>query len=86
MAGDGDRFEIESVRYIVWELNRTGPEKLRSVPTHIADFIADWLVADLAKGAQSSVRQAYTDALIDRDEDREDDRADWSRQFYAMAG
>lgn len=85
MAGDGSRFEIESVRYVVWNLDTSAPEKLAKVPTHIADFIADWLLADLAKGAGSSVRSAYEAELIERDDNRAGDRAEWLRQFLPAA-
>lgn len=84
LAGDGDRFEIESVRYVVPSPGYWGAETLKTVPTHIADFIADWLLADLAKGAGSSVRQAYTAALIERDDSRAEDRGCF--EYHQMRG
>lgn len=85
LSGDGERFEIESVRYVVMDLTGKLPERLKKVPTHIADFIADWMLADLANGEGSLVRQAYIDALNACDESREDDRAEWGVQFLSAA-
>lgn len=84
MAGDGSRFEIESVRYLVRDVAGLMPLTFRKVPTHIVDFIDDWLLADLAKGANSSVRQAHEAELIERDDNRADDRGCF--EYHQMRG
>jgi len=86
MAGDGTRFEIESVRYLIRDIDGLKPLTFRKVPTHIVDFIDDWLLADLAKGVNSSVRQAYEAEMIERDDP--DNRADnlGCHQYHQMRG
>lgn len=82
LAGDGGRFEIQSVRYILWDVTGKSPERYAPVPTHIADFIADWF---LTPKGQATVRKAYEAELSDREDYRSADRAEWGQQYLSAA-
>ena len=76
VSGDGDRFEIGSVHYVITSPVDWKAETLKRAPRHIEDFIGDWLNVDLSRGNQSLVRQAYFEALAELDDPdaRADDR------------
>lgn len=80
LAGDGSRFDIESVRYVIpKELSDKPFDEFKRVPGYVSDFMPAWLPFDLSRGNQSLVRQAYFEALAERDDPdaRADDRGDF---------
>lgn len=76
VSGDGDRFEIGGVYYVIISPADWKTETLKRAPRHIEDFIVDWLGVDLSRGNQSLVRQAYFRELAELDDPdaRADDR------------
>ncbi len=85
LSGDGDRFEIDSVHYVITALGDWKSETLKRAPRHIEDFIREWLPVDLSRGNQSLVRQAYFQTLAELDDPdtRSDDRGCWDHHQRA---